>query len=94
MSLGRHVGYCSLHRKYSATAKLPVINGARFNCVQRRRNTDQSNHACTRVRQMYVQHGSELCTFVLASISENTRWCALGSRKHYERHVVEQFHVV
>ena len=49
-------------------------------------NTDQSNHACTRVRQMYLQHGSELCIFVVASMS--------GSRKHYERHVVEQFQLV
>ena len=43
---------------------------------------------------MYLQHGSELCTFVFASISEHMRWCALGSRKHYERHVVEQFQLV
>ena len=35
MSLGRHIGWWPCSRKCSATAKLPVITGVRFMCVQK-----------------------------------------------------------
>ena len=52
-------------------------------------------NSCLHERPSYVSTAWFWTLYIrFCTHSENMRWCALGSRKHYERHVVEQFQLV